>query len=156
MAKTLNIVTHPTPSLNEVSEKIDLSKLKDEDFKMLVEDMKLTMIKKDGVGLAAPQIGRNIRMIVINTKDGKLCLINPEITKKSWRSETGEEGCLSLPKIFCDIRRAKNANCKYTNEKGEEMLIEAKGFMARVIQHEIDHLDGILMIDREKMQKKIQ
>ena len=81
MAKILDIVTHPTPSLNEVSEKIDLSRLKNKDFKVLVEDMKLTMIKKDGVGLAAPQVGKNIRMIVINTKDGKLCLINPEITK---------------------------------------------------------------------------
>ena len=154
MAKILDIVTHPTPSLNEVSEKIDLSRLKNKDFKVLVEDMKLTMIKKDGVGLAAPQVGKNIRMIVINTKDGKLCLINPEITKKSWRTEFGEEGCLSLPGIFCDIKRSKNANCKYLSEDGKEMSMEAKGFMARVIQHEIDHLNGILTIDRKKMQEK--
>ncbi|MDA3840333.1 MAG: peptide deformylase [Patescibacteria group bacterium] len=154
MAKILDIVTHPTPSLNEISKKIVLSKLKDKDFIVLVEDMKLTMIKKDGVGLAAPQIGENIRMIVINTKDGKLCMINPEITKKSWRTEVDEEGCLSLPNIFCNIRRSKNANCKYISEEGEEILIEAKGFLARVIQHEIDHLDGILTIDRERIQSK--
>lgn len=154
MAKILDIVTYPTPSLNEVSEKIDLSRLKDKDFKILVEDMKLTMIKKDGVGLAAPQIGENIRMIVVNTKDGKLCMINPEISKKSWRKDTDEEGCLSLPGIFCNIRRSKNATCKYINPEGKEIILEAKGFLARVIQHEIDHLDGILLLDREKMQKK--
>ena len=154
MAKILDIVTYPAKSLNEKSKKIDLSDLEKEDFKNLIEDMKLTMIKKDGVGLAAPQIGKNIRMIVINTKDGKLCMINPEITKKSWRNESGEEGCLSLPGVFCNIKRAKNANCEYINPEGDKMLIEAKGFLARVIQHEIDHLDGILLIDREKMQKK--
>ncbi|PLX20969.1 peptide deformylase [Candidatus Parcubacteria bacterium] len=154
MAKILDIVTHPTPSLNEKSKEVDLSILKDKDFQELVSDMALTMTKKDGVGLAAPQIGKNIRMIVINTKDGKITMINPVIKKKSWRTDVDEEGCLSLPGIFCKIKRPKNVVCKYVDPNGDEVLIDAKGFMARVIQHEIDHLDGILTIDRERMQKK--
>lgn len=153
MPKLLKIVTHPTPSLRERSDEVDIKKIKKNDFRELIDDMELTMTEKDGVGLAAPQIGKNIRMAIINTKDGKMCLINPEITKKSWRKDSEEEGCLSLPDIFCNIKRHKKISCRYIDRDGKKKSIEAKGFLARVIQHEIDHLDGILTIDREKMQK---
>jgi peptide deformylase len=123
------------------------------EMQKLIRDMKLTMIKKDGVGLAAPQVGKNIRMIIINLPDEPLCLINPVITKKSWAKETAEEGCLSLPGIFDQVSRHKKVCCHYISEWNEKKLIEAEDLMARVLQHEIDHLDGILFIDRVKTKK---
>lgn len=153
MAKLLEIVTHPNPILKRISTDVDIEEFKNKDFQKLVKDMTLTMLKKDGVGLAAPQIGKNIRLIIIKTKDENLVMINPVILKKSWIKETSEEGCLSLPGVFCDIKRPKNVTCEYLNIKMEKISLEAKGFLARVIQHEIDHLDGILTLDRANMQK---
>lgn len=153
MAKLLDIVTHPNPILKKISKDVNTKDLKNKDFQKLVKDMTLTMLKKDGVGLAAPQIGKNIRLIVIKTKDENLVMINPVILKKSWIKETAEEGCLSLPGVFYEIKRSKNVTCEYINNNMEKIVLEAKGFFARVIQHEIDHLDGILTIDRANLQK---
>lgn len=155
MANILKIFTDPDPILRKKSTEIDSSDLRAEEFRLLCEDMKLTMQKKDGVGLAAPQIGKNIRMVVVNTKNGPICLINPKIIKKSWRKLWGEEGCLSLPNIFGQVKRHKNIICIYLNENGKEKIIHASGLMARVIQHEIDHLDGILFVDKAKNIKKL-
>ena len=93
-------------------------------------------------------------MVIINTQDGPLCLINPEINNRSWTKETGEEGCLSVPNVFGLVKRHKKLTCNYINEKKQNAKIEAKGLLARIIQHEIDHLDGILFID--KMKKEIK
>ena len=153
MSKTLPIITNPNPILRKKSAEIKQTQKKQ--FQQLCLDMAKTMKEKDGVGLAAPQIGQNIRLIVINAKDGAVCMINPEITKKSLTKEWGEEGCLSVPDVFGKVKRNKKIICKYLDKTGKEKKIEAQGLMARVIQHEIDHLDGVLFIDKARDVKKI-
>ena len=148
MSKLLPLVTNPAPSLREKSREITLTELSSPEFLSLCGDMAKTMKIKDGIGLAAPQIGRNIRLIVINTKDGDFFLINPQIIKKSWNKESGEEGCLSVPNVFGKVKRHKKIQVSFLDKDGTEKFVEAQGMMARVLQHEIDHLDGILFIDK--------
>ncbi len=155
MTKILKILTNPNKTLRKKSINIDPNELNTEEFKELCSDMAETMKKKDGVGLAAPQIGKNIRVFVLGTKDGIKFFINPEIIKKSWIKETGEEGCLSVPDVFGLVKRHKKIKVKFLNRSGETEIIEATGLMARVIQHENDHLDGILFIDKAKNIKKL-
>lgn len=147
MADILNIITHPDPRLRKMSTEVDVKDLNSKELKKLIADMKRTMIEKDGVGLAAPQIGQNIRLITINTDQGPICMINPKITKRSWAKETQEEGCLSLPDVFHKISRHKKVCCKFITELNKQGIVEAEGLIARGLQHEIDHLDGILFID---------
>ena len=155
MAKILPIIKNPSPLLREKSEEIDLKKIKTNELKEICADMIKTMREKDGVGLAAPQIGKNIRLITMNTKDGPKIMINPKITKKSWAKELNEEGCLSVPGVYGKVRRNKKINCIYFDKKAQKTKIQAQGLLAFVIQHEIDHLDGILFIDKAKEIKKI-
>jgi len=150
MAKLLDILLDPNPILRKVSTEVDPKKIKNKAFQSLILDMFKTMIEKDGVGLAASQIGQNIRLITVNTPDGPLCMINPIITKKSFAKELGEEGCLSKPGVFGDVLRHKKINCKFITDRNKNAKIEANDLMARVIQHEIDHLDGMLFIDKAK------
>lgn len=159
MPKELNILINPNPILRKKSELIDDAKILDKDFQKLLLDMEETMVKKDGAGLAAPQIGQNIRVVVISHNNKTLFLINPQITKKSWAKEIEEEGCLSVLNdkgeiIYAPVERHKKVNCIYINEKGVKQKIMADKLFARVIQHELDHLDGILFIDRLKTQGK--
>lgn len=153
MPKQLPILINPNPILRKVSEKISPAAIDHPDFQELLADMKETMIKKDGAGLAAPQVGKNIRAVVIH-HDGKVYfMVNPKITKRSWAREIEEEGCLSvLDKkgeiIYGRVERHKKVNCTYLDEKGREKKISADKIMSRVIQHELDHLDGILFIDK--------
>ncbi len=114
----------------------------------LIADMKETMTQSNGIGLAAPQIGKNIRLIIVATKEGERALINPEIISKSILKETDEEGCLSIPGCFVKVKRHKSIAVRALNEDGTASTFKAQGLYARVIQHEIDHLDGVLMIDR--------
>lgn len=153
MPKVLNIITHPNEILRKKStliKKVDISKT---EMKKLFDDMTLTMLEKDGVGLAAPQIGKNIRLAVINTKEGPLHIINPTIVKFSWAKEWSEEGCLSVPGVFGQVKRSKKITCEYLDKDGNFQTREVAGLMARVFQHEIDHLDGILFIDKAKKNK---
>ena len=99
MAKILPIIKNPSPLLREKSEEIDLKKIKVNELKELCADMIKTMKENDGVGLAAPQVGKSIRLITINTKDEPKIMINPKITGKSWAKEWNEEGCLSVPGV---------------------------------------------------------
>lgn len=144
----LKILTQPNPILRKKSVEINLEKAKGREWRGLISSMAKTMVKTDGVGLAAPQIGKNIRLVVINSKDGVLCLFNPKITKKSWARELAEEGCLSIPGVFGKVKRHKKISLAYYNQAGKKIKITALGMMARVLQHEIDHLDGILFIDK--------
>jgi len=150
MAKILKIITKENPILRKKSLFIDKKKISSTELQDLCLNMSETMDNKNGVGLAAPQIGKNIRLIVINTKDGHLHLFNPEIIKTSWKKELGDEGCLSVPDIFGKVKRFTNINCQFFDKKGKIQKLKANGLMARVIQHEIDHLDGILFIDKAK------
>jgi|WetSurMetagenome_2_1015567.scaffolds.fasta_scaffold188778_3 peptide deformylase len=155
MAKILKILRLPNETLRKKSEVIGEDRITAKEFDELCDDLAETMVKKEGVGLAAPQIGKNVRLIVVNAKKGPIILFNPKIVKKSWLKEWGEEGCLSVPMVFGDVRRHKKITCVFCNRHGAKDKINASGFLARVIQHEIDHLDGILFVDKAKDLKKI-
>lgn len=150
MPKVLKILTNPDAILRKKSEPISEEIIKTAEIQELCDNLRETMIKKDGIGLASPQIGKNIRLIVVNTKNGPIFLFNPKITGKSWLKEWGEEGCLSVPLTFGDVRRHLRITCAFCNRKGQKDKIKASGLLARVIQHEIDHLDGILFIDKAR------
>jgi len=122
----------------------------DEKIRVLAKNMLETMIKNNGIGLSACQIGKNIRMFVVPKELSKKWLfINPEIIKISKKTEVMEEGCLSLPEIFVSVKRAKSVKIKAIDENGKEFKLKAKNLLARVIQHENDHLDGILITDKK-------
>jgi len=150
--KLLDIIYHPNKILRKVSKEISLEEIKKPEFQSWLQDLKLTMIEKDGAGLAAPQVGKNIRVFVINDEKKNIVLINPKITKKSWAREIEDEGCLSVINkkgelVYGPVSRHKKINCTYLNEFGEEKKIKVEKFLARVIQHENDHLNGVLFID---------
>ncbi|OPJ56905.1 peptide deformylase [Alkalithermobacter paradoxus] len=113
----------------------------------LLEDMAETMYHADGVGLAAPQIGILKRVIVVDVGDGLIELINPEIIEQR-SSQTGEEGCLSVPGKYGKVKRPLYVKVRGLNRNGETVIVEGKDLLARALCHEIDHLDGILFIDR--------
>ena len=121
----------------------------DEHLKQMVEDMFETMYKYNGVGLAAPQIGILKRILVIDTgeKDEKLEMINPKITKLE-KEVILSEGCLSFPNVFGNVRRYNYTEAEYMTKDGEKKTIKAEGLLAQAIQHEIDHLNGVLFIDQ--------
>jgi len=115
----------------------------------LVADMFETMREAPGVGLAGPQIGESIRVLVAEYEDESVALVNPEIIKSSEETELGTEGCLSIPGYVGDnVPRALKVTVKARDPKGKEIRIKAEGWFARILQHEIDHLDGVLFIDR--------
>ena len=121
----------------------------DEHLKQMVEDMFETMYKYNGVGLAAPQIGILKRVLVIDTgEEGeKLEMINPTITKLE-KEVILSEGCLSFPNVFGNVRRYNYTEAEYMTKDGEKKIIKAEGLLAQAIQHEIDHLNGVLFIDQ--------
>ncbi|MBF0543780.1 MAG: peptide deformylase [Candidatus Riflebacteria bacterium] len=127
----------------------------DDSIRQLAKDMFETMYKANGVGLAAPQIGRNIRLVTIDVESNPIILINPEI-KKSVGKDTAEEGCLSVPGLREKVQRANKVIAFAIDLEGNTIEITAEGLMARAIQHEIDHLEGILFIDRISKARKIQ
>ncbi len=142
------IYTYPDPVLKKVSEPVEEM---DEAFLELIDDMFETMYDAKGVGLAAPQVGVSRRVIVLDVapvEENKesLVLVNPEIVEKEGLQE-GEEGCLSVPEFRALVKRASRVVVVATGRDGESLRIEEEGFMARALQHEIDHLDGILFVD---------
>lgn len=154
MSKILKIITDPNTILRQKSKVLDTNEIKSSKFQELYDNMTITMLKKDGIGLAAPQIGLNIRLIVINYKGETRIMINPVITKKSWAQKTSEEGCLSVPNVFGDVSRHKKINCRYLDTNGKKQKLVANNMLARIIQHETDHLDGILFTDKAKNIKR--
>jgi len=124
-----------------------------EDIQKLLPKMVATMHKENGVGLAAPQIGISLRLAVAEVRKRLYYLINPEITSYSQEKIVSEEGCLSIPGEFFPIFRSETVTVKYINEKGLPKKMRASGFLATVIQHEVDHLDGILIVNRFDKQK---
>ncbi len=114
----------------------------------LVDDMIAAMRRYRGIGLAATQIGLDMQLAVIETKDGPLVMANPRLEHISKDMEDDEEGCLSLAMIYGVVPRAQSLTLRACDQRGEPYAIEAKGLLARVIQHEYDHLQGTLYIDR--------
>ncbi len=155
MAKILDIILNPNSVLRMTAKEIEKKDITSPQMRELAEDMFQTMMEKDGVGLAAPQIGKSIRLVVIHTKEGSLFLFNPKIIKKSILKEWDEEGCLSVPMYFGEVKRHRSVTCSFFDENGEKRKVTAHGLLARVMQHEIDHLDGILFIDKAKNVKKL-
>ena len=142
----LDIVKLGEESLRQKS--VPVTEVNDE-IRQLAEDMFETMIEKEGVGLAAPQIGKNIRMFVLIADDDvRRVFINPQIIQTSSETSEYDEGCLSIPQVYETIERPVAVTVQALNEKGRPFTLEADGLLARIIQHEYDHLDGILYIDR--------
>ncbi|MGN6593071.1 MAG: peptide deformylase [Terriglobales bacterium] len=136
------------------------------ELRQLVDDMFASMYAANGVGLAAPQIGRSQRLTVIDCSVGedpaqKLVLINPEITRREGK-QTGEEGCLSIPGFRADVTRARTVTVRAQNVEGEWFEANGEELLARAIQHEVDHLNGILFIShlsalkRDLIKRKIR
>lgn len=123
-----------------------------DDVRALVADLVETMYEADGVGLAAPQVGVGLRVIVVDTREeegaGALALINPRIADASAETDRAEEGCLSIPGIADIVERPVRVVVEALDPDGEPVRIEADGLRARALQHEVDHLDGVLFLDR--------
>lgn len=122
----------------------------DEKLHQILDDMKETMYDAEGVGLAAPQVGILRRYCVIDVGDGVVELINPVITEKSEETQTGNEGCLSIPDRSEIITRPMKVSVRAQNRYGENITVTGEGLKARALCHEIDHLDGVLYIDHAK------
>ncbi|WP_243386799.1 peptide deformylase [Bacillus kexueae] len=140
------IVTYPADILETPCEKVT-----DFDKKLtkLLNDMYETMLHADGVGLAAPQIGiaKQIAIVDVGDSNGKIELINPVIIEERGE-QVGPEGCLSFPGLFGEVKRAHYVKVRAQNRRGKIFVLEAKGFLARAIQHEIDHLHGVLFTSK--------
>lgn len=124
------------------------------EIQTLLPEMLAAMRKADGIGLAAPQIGKNLRICVIEIDNVIRSFINPKITSASQEKILFEEGCLSLPGEFFAIERSDKVTVRYIDEHGQEKKLRARGLLAICLQHELDHLDGVLICDRYKNQKK--
>ena len=141
----LNIVYYPDDPLTQVAAPVDRVGAS---IQRLAADMFETMYASEGVGLAGPQVGVAKRIFVLHEPDGeKMCLINPEVTVLEG-TEEGQEGCLSLPEIYVQVPRATSIHVSALNEEGERIEFDAHNFLARIIQHELDHLNGTVILDR--------
>ena len=172
--KVPEIVQFDTPLgekvLRAVSKKIKADEISNKENQKLIQDLQYALsIQPDGVGLSAPQIATNKRVFVINPDVYnnlseilpadtviKTIFINPEITKISKDKKAMEEGCLSVRPWYGKVKRASRATVKAFDENGQEFEIEGRGLLAQAFQHEIDHLDGILFIDKAKDLKKME
>lgn len=126
----------------------------DSSVRSLVDRMTDIMYQADGVGLAAPQIGQSKRVIVIDVGEGPFSLVNPEIVEREEERESVEEGCLSLPGIRIDVTRPKAISVRGVDDKGEMVVKTVEGMWARAFQHEIDHLNGVMIIDHASFVQK--
>jgi peptide deformylase len=118
-----------------------------DELRQLIADMFETMYAAEGIGLAAPQVGRAERIAVVDVEGHKYALVNPEVVERSADSDKAEEGCLSIPDIYGDVERPVTVTIRATNENGEQYEATASELLGRCFQHEIDHLDGKLFID---------
>lgn len=144
MAK-LDIVLYPDEPLTQKATPYDRI---DSEVADLANDMLETMLEYDGVGLAGPQVGVDKRIFVLCEPESEpMVFVNPEVTLIEGRLE-GEEGCLSLPHIFATVPRAGRIRVRASDQAGKKLDFEPEGFLARIIQHEYDHLDGIVFPDR--------
>lgn len=148
MTKILPLVTLPAASLRKTAVPVDPSTISSRAFQDFLDAMIATMRAANGIGIAAAQVGDPRATAIVLTKDGPVAIINPKVARRGWRKEKGEEGCLSVPGVWAEVRRATYVRCEALNREGKPMVIRARGFMARVFQHEIDHLNGFLIVDR--------
>lgn len=152
----LSIRTYPDPILRERCRPVD--EMTDR-IQALAADMIATMHGAPGVGLAAPQVGEAIRLIVVDISVGQdpdqlYVLVNPEVKSTDGEKVEGEEGCLSLPEVLEKVNRFERVCIKALNLQGKEIILNAQGKLARVLQHEIEHLDGKLILDHVNRLKR--
>ena len=131
------VLRKPTKRVTEVTDEL----------RTLIADMFETMYAAEGIGLAAPQVGRSERLTVVDVEGKKFALINPEMVSSDNTTEKAEEGCLSIPDIYGDVDRPATVTVRFTDENGESREETASELLGRCFQHEIDHLDGKLFID---------
>ena len=147
------IITLPHKTLRQKARKVTSF---GSDLQTLIDDMVETMRSAPGVGLAAPQVNVSSRVIVVEFNENEdeeippklYVVVNPEITRFSSEDEIGTEGCLSIPRIVGDVERPITVTIKGLNRRGQPQKIKASGWLARIFQHEVDHLDGVLFVDR--------
>ena len=156
----MRIILHPNSILRKKTADIDLARMDRKKLRKLAMDMIKTMYRAEGVGLAAPQVGESIRLCVIRKKTSSrykemrlnlkddLILVNPHIITRSPETDTIEEGCLSIPNVLVPITRPVWVKLRVFTIEGKQREFEARNFFARVVQHELDHLDGVLIIDK--------
>jgi len=160
------IVKHPSDILRRKAQPVESI---DDDIRRLLDDMVETMRAAPGVGLAGPQVDVPLRVIVVEygeepTEDGNgkqppkqlFTLVNPEISRSSTETEMATEGCLSVPGLVGDVERAASVTVKALNRRGQPVKIKTSGWLARIFQHEIDHLNGVLFIDRAEKIHAVQ
>lgn len=141
----LDVIKYPNPVLRQKAEPVTEF---DDELRSFVNDMIDTMYIADGIGLAAPQVAVSKRLLVLDAGEGPMCLINPEIKAEADAEDhTMEEGCLSLPDIRVDITRPSKISVKAWNENGDLLQFKADELLSKVIQHENDHLNGLMIID---------
>ncbi len=139
--------------LRTPTKEVDLEKEDKEKLRELIKKMRRKMVESDGVGLSANQIGIDKKVFVVQLPEeyGKskfYAVINPEITKRSEETQEMNEGCLSVPEVFGPVKRAEKVTLEGRNLEGKKIKIKANGFLARIFQHEVDHLNGKLFLDR--------
>ncbi len=143
-----HVLEYPDPRLLQKAKSID--DIQHKDIQTLIDDMFETMYDHDGAGLAATQLGIDKRLVVIDLSRGRnepVCLINPEIVDRTG-TKVNQEGCLSFPGIWIDVERSEWVHLKAQDRTGEPLEIKTDGYMAIAIQHELDHLDGIVFVNR--------
>src|SRR5258708_15815927 len=143
------IITAPDPRLKKKSKPVDKV---DDGVRQLMDDMLETMYAAPGIGLAAPQVGKLSRVIVLvidreDVKTGPLFMANPEVIEASDEDATYEEGCLSLPEHYSEVVRPAKVTVRYLDRDGKKQEMACEGLLSTCVQHEIDHLDGILFVD---------
>lgn len=144
----LKIIKYPNDFLRRKAREVKVEELEDPKIQRLVLDMAKTMEAEKGVGLAAPQVKSDLRICTIKAGGDTLILVNPKIKSYSRKKDIFEEGCLSFPGKFFPVERPTKVKVQARDLEGKKIKIKADGLLARVLQHEIDHLDGILVIDR--------
>lgn len=147
-ASLKDIVIYPNPLLREKSSLFLGSIPHDGTLQKLLNDMVRTMTETRAMGLSAVQVGVPVRVLVVMTDDGPVKMVNPKVVAESIFNQYSDEGCLSLPLIYTKLNRPMNTTVTYLNEKGDSVTAEYEGVTARAVLHEIDHLDGILFLDK--------
>ncbi|RKZ10111.1 peptide deformylase [bacterium] len=155
MVEDLEVLLYGHPGLREKSRPVEDF---DDQIASLVRRMERAMIMERGIGLAAPQVGQRLRLLLAEDSRGAgtrtLAMVNPEILSVSRETDNFSEGCLSLPELFADVKRPVEIRVRYQDVQGQEHELSDDGILARIIQHELDHLDGILFVDHLPVLKR--
>jgi len=144
----MRVLTEPNERLREKASDVDPEEISSARVQALIDDMIATMYASNGVGIAGPQVGSKDRVIIVETGSGATAFINPRIVSRSLSKVDSEEGCLSVPGVYGIVKRSKKVTLEAFSRDGKKVKLKAQGLPAIIFQHEIDHLDGILFIDK--------